>query len=139
MLEEMLSSFIGDFLGGSSTESSSTNPTDSTTASTSNATTSDQVANAATQANQDKFASLFDTYVTKPVDAIEQFNDTVDKTFYGAEDKLYKALGMKPPTQQERDKQKTEQQAPAAKTSNNPVVQKSAMLTSIIQNMGRNS
>ena len=138
MLEEMLSSFIGDFLGGSSTESSSINPTDSTTAST-NATTSDQVANAATQANQDKFASLFDTYVTKPADAIQQFSDNVDKTFYGAEDKLYKALGMKPPTQEERDKQKTAQQTPPAKTSNNPVVQKSTMLTSIIQNMGRNS
>ena len=139
MLEEMLNSFMGDFLGDSSTESSSINPTDSTTSSTSNATTSDQVANAATQANQDKFASLFDTYVTKPADSIQQFSDNVDKTFNDAEDKLYKALGMKPPTQQERDKQKTAQQAPAAKTSNNPVVQKSAMLTSIIQNMGRNS
>ena len=139
MLEEMLNSFMGDFLGDSSTESSSINPTDSTTSSTSNATTSDQVANAATQANQDKFASLFDTYVTKPADTIQQFSDNVDKTFNDAEDKLYKALGMKPPTQQERDKQKTAQQAPAANTSNNPVVQKSAMLTSIIQNMGRNS
>lgn len=138
MLEEMLSSFIGDFLGGSSTESSSITPTDTTT-STSNATTSDQVANAATQANQDKFASLFDTYVTKPADTIQQFSDNVDKTFNGAEDKLYKALGMKQPTKQERDKQKTAQQATAAKTSNNPVVQKSAMLTAIIQNMGRNS
>ena len=139
MLEEMLNSFMGDFLGDSSTESSSINPTDSTTSSTSNATTSDQVANAATQANQDKFASLFDTYVTKPADAIPQFSDNVDKTFNDAEDKLYKALGMKPPTQQERDKQKTAQQAPAANTSNNPIVQKSAMLTAIIQNMGRNS
>lgn len=138
MLEELLSSFIGDFLGGKSTESSSITPTDTTT-STSNATTSDQVANAATQANQDKFTSLFDTYVTKPADSIQQFSDNIDKTFNGAEDKLYKALGMKPPTQQERDKQNAAQQAPAAKTSNNPVVQKSAMLTSIIQNMGRNS